>query len=215
MEENDAKSRLVQLTSELSSKNLKLRVQLDELVHLARICNGELPEGYHSILREADKSGGFSETSAHQLKDRLVSILQVAEQFPTNTASQSRADSNELSPQFELKLKEKKRILDLCTGMRKIVFASDFFDEPHKKRLLNRIASIESEVHQKTGKLDTVLAGVVDIGDALGKFGRKVEPLTKRMKEVAEIARGGSKQYDQIPPPEEKLGLPPPLEEES
>ena len=94
--------------------------------------------------------------------------------------------------------------------MRKIVFSSSIFDAPHRRRLLNRIAAIEHEVHQKQGKLDVILAGVVDVGDALGKFGDKIEPLTKRMKEVAQIARSGSKEYEQIPAPDEIKALPAP-----
>ncbi|MCW1933108.1 hypothetical protein [Pararhodobacter zhoushanensis] len=105
---------------------------------------------------------------------------------------------------------ERIKILDLCTAMRKIIFVSVFFDDPHKTRLLNRIAAIERETHRKKGRLDVVLGGVVDIGDALGKFGEKVEPLTKRIQEIARIARGGSREYDQIPAPEELKKLPAP-----
>lgn len=76
--------------------------------------------------------------------------------------------------------------------------------------MLNRIAAIENEAMKDKGNLDTVLAGIVDVGDALGAFGRKVEPLTKRMQEIAGIAKKGSKEYDQLPSAEEIKALPSP-----
>jgi hypothetical protein len=116
----------------------------------------------------------------------------------------------ELLPTFSLERSDHKRLSKLCGDMRNIVFSSQFFDDPHKRRLLNRIAAIENEAMKEKGNLDTVLAGIVDVGDALGAFGRKVEPLTKRMQEVASIAKKGSKEYDQLPSPDEIKSLPAP-----
>lgn len=121
----------------------------------------------------------------------------------------------EFAPQFELGTKDKDRVVELCIQMRKIILASDIFDQPHKRRLLNRIAGIEHQVQQPKGLLDIVRAGVSDVGETLGKFGTDIEPLTKRMKEVAQIARSNSKEYDQIPAPEEVKQLPKPDDEES
>jgi len=97
--------------------------------------------------------------------------------------------------------------------MRKIVFATTDFDEPHRLRLLNRIAAIEAEVKKPKGMFDVVRAGVSDVGETLGKFGKDIKPLTDRIKEVTSIARKNTSEYDQLPAPEELKRLPPPDEE--
>ncbi len=205
--------RVSKLIEELSDDYQSLRVEIDELAHLVDICSDRLPKRFVSLVKEADNGTPASDSGMYLLKNRLKASLEVGKQYPTEKNNEHDQNTFELIPRFHLGEKDKARVYELCTDMRKIIFASEVFDEPHKVRLLNRIAAIEKEVHRELGKLDTVLAGVVDIGDALGKFGRKVEPLTKRMKEVADITRGGSKQYEQIPASEEPLGLPAPDEE--
>ena len=184
------------------------RADMDELALLTKTISNNLSDRFISVVEAFDKKFSLSTSDKREFLDRLVRIAEVTDRLPQTPSIQD--DSIDLVPEFHLDKADKKRIFDLCSGMRKIVFASEIFDDPHKKRLLNRIAAIEKEVHQNQGKLDTVLAGVVDVGDALGKFGRSVEPLTKRMQEIANIARRGSEQYQQIPPPEEKLSLPAP-----
>lgn len=119
----------------------------------------------------------------------------------------------ELLPTFTLEAPDQARVLKLCGDMRKIIIGTTDFDTAHKRRLLDRVAAIEKQVHQEKGMLDVVLAGVTDVGETLGKFGKDLKPLTDRMSEINKIARGGSKEYDQIPAPEEIKSLPAPEEE--
>ena len=101
-------------------------------------------------------------------------------------------------------------MLSLCTEIRILIFRTKIFDEPHKLRLLNRVAAIEREIHQPKGRMDVILAGVVDVGDAAGKFGEKVKPLTDRFQEIVGVVWGKSKQYEQLPRPDDVKRLPPP-----
>ncbi|MGR3313669.1 hypothetical protein [Roseovarius indicus] len=137
---------------------------------------------------------------------RLLRILSVQEELPVSQL----ASDETLVPTFELKTKDKKRVLDLCAQMRKIVLATDVFDQPHRRRLLNRIAGIEAQVEQPKGLLDVVRSGVSDVGETLGKFGMDIKPLTDRMTEVAQIARDNSEEYRKIPSPTEIKKLPKP-----
>ena len=181
----------------------------DEIVLLNKFLDEELSERIAAIFPSSYPSSAYDQ---RQLAERILRSIKLYEEYGTLVVQKPSNISPDLAPQFSLEEKEKERVLKLSEDMRKIVFSSSIFDEPHKRRLLNRIAAIETEVHQKNGRLDVVLAGVVDVGDALGKFGKKVEPLTKRMKEVADLARSGSRQYDQIPPPEDVPALPAPDE---
>ena len=104
---------------------------------------------------------------------------------------------------FELNEDEILRINELCTEMRSQVITANSFSAQHKQRILNRISQIEQEIHRKDGRLDVILGGVVDIGDALGEFGERAKPLFDRINEIRRITQRNSKEYDQIPPPED------------
>ena len=170
----------------------------------------------HSLV-EANPSDLSSSQIMMQLK-RLHRILDAEQALPKHLRPSARVGTEQLLetaliPVFDLSEQDKSRILDLCVQMRKIVFATAEFDEPHRVRLLNRIAAMEREVHKKKGLFDVILGGVVDVGETLGKFGKDIKPLTDRMSEVAGIARKATKQYDQIPAPEQPLALPKPSED--
>jgi hypothetical protein len=106
-------------------------------------------------------------------------------------------------PVFSLNKSDRSRVPKLCADMRKIVLSTDAFDHPHKVRISNRIAEIEAEIHKEKGRFDTILGGVVDIGEALGRFGKALKPLTDRMSEVRRITQENTPEYSQIPPPDE------------
>lgn len=180
----------------------------DELTVLADYLGSALPKKFQDIL-----SKGFSPTNNNKrvMGERLLRVIEVHGNLPKRPNSQDDASSeNGLFPTFELGKKDKSRVLELCSDMRKIIFASIDFDEPHKKRLLDRIAAIEKQVHSPKGLFDVVLGGVSDLGETLGKFGKDIEPLTKRMNEVHKITRRSTKEYEQLPSPDEIKGLPAP-----
>ena len=203
--------RVFEIVGNLSFDFTTHRVQIDELNYLIDLCEADLPEGFVKLVRDADGNIGTSEQIYDTRRRRLLSMLEVAKSFP-KTKSYS---SGELLPTFELSEPDKDRVIKLCSGMRKIVFASDDFDEPHKKRLLNRIAAIEQQVQSKKGLYDVVLGGVSDLGETLGKFGKDIKPLSDRMAEILQITRNATKEYDQLPAPDEVKKLPAPDSEAS
>lgn len=177
------------------------RADIDELMMTIEALETELPKRFIDVARSLDAhyNSKYPKNSAEQY-DRLIRIMRVSAELPKKTTQVS---SDELLPTFSLKAKDKAQVLELCTKMRLIVLGADVFDQPHKRRLLNRIASIEYQVEQPKGLLDVVRGGVSDVGETLGKFGTDIKPLTDRMKEVMQITRRNSKEYDQIPAPEE------------
>jgi hypothetical protein len=176
-------------------------------------CREELPNSFNDIFAT------FSYQNHPDMQktwiNRLIRVLEIEDSISDKVRSQSRIETSELDeliPSFSISANEKKKIFQLCAAMRKIVLASHIFDHPHRRRLLNRIAAIEAETEKPRGMFDVVRAGISDLGETLGKFGTDIKPLTDRMTEVVQIARKGSKQYDQLPEPEEVKKLPPPEE---
>ena len=183
----------------------------DEVQFLTTLLVDHIPQKIVEL-----SNGKFPRTGQDQRKfgERCLRALALSQQFGSLETTKAPSSTEELLPVFELEQHDKERIFKLCTDMRKIVFASSVFDEPHKKRLLNRIAAIEKQVHSPKGLFDVILGGVSDVGETLNKFGTDIKPLTDRMTEVAQIARKGTKEYDQIPAPEEVKKLPAPDIEE-
>lgn len=143
----------------------------------------------------------------------LYAILDAHEAIPETlraTVGDRAAIEEALDPTFLLDPDELVQVLNLCAKIREAITRGKFFDVPHKRRLLDRVAAIEREAHQPKGRFDVILGGVSDFGEALGKFGKDVKPLVDRMTEIMGIARGKSEEYEQLPPPEEVKRLPPP-----
>lgn len=177
------------------------RADIDELIMTIEVLESDLPKRFLEVAISLDKT--FNSTSPQHSRgayERLIRILNVFASLPKRTIQ---TPTEHLLPTFTLETKDKTHVLKLCAKMRMIVLATEVFDQPHKRRLLNRIAGIEYQVEQPKGLLDVVRGGVSDVGETLGKFGTDIKPLTDRMKEVMQITRKNSKEYDQIPAPEE------------
>ena len=185
------------------SREQPFRAYLDRIEVLAKHPNAGLPEKFLEVLSEIDNMDYDIATSADV--DRLEAVLEAA-QFLESVDPAVASDV----VYFEIDDDDKGKILALCQKMRKIIWATDVFDDPHRIRLLKRISAIETQVHEPKGMYDVILAGVVDFGDAAGKFGEKVKPLTDRMREIGLVARKGAREYDKIPAPEEVKRLPAP-----
>ncbi|NTT85186.1 hypothetical protein [Tabrizicola fusiformis] len=143
----------------------------------------------------------------------LHAILDAYEAIPDSLRTSSASSAtieDELDPTFSLAPSETALVFRLCAEIRAAISSSKLFDVPHKRRLLNRVASIEREIHLPKGRLDVILGGMSDFGETLGKFGKDVKPLVDRMTEIMGIAREKSEDYDQLPRPDEVKRLPPP-----
>ena len=205
----DSLGRVYEIVRDFHAKKHFSRSSLDELVMLTDANETSLPKKFIQIVRETDENFTL-QSFRKDFTDRLLMILQVSKEYDLVSSTNNELDTDELVPTFYLGKNDKKKVLNLCAQMRKIVLATTVFDQPHKCRLLNRIAGIEYQIEQQKGLLDVVRAGISDVGETLGKFGTDIKPLTERMKEVFQIARSNSKQYDQIPAPEEVKKLPAP-----
>ena len=178
------------------------RVELDTILVLTDAFEKQLPTRFKDLVRRFDKAfDGDPYSDSFLFLDRLINIYDTSKILPEDSTSKINID--ELTPTFSLSPEETEKVLELCAKMRKIVLSTIGFDEPHKLRILNRIAAMEAEVHRKKGRFDVVLAGVVDVGETLGKFGKSIKPLTKRMTEIAKITRSKTKAYNQIPAPDD------------
>ena len=172
-------------------------------------------EQFNDVLKTYENTyPHLSESERFDYTNRLSEIIEL-ELAISKIQETSNATGTDLLPMFELTESDQVRVALLCSQMRKIVSGATVFDNPHKVRLLDRIAAIEVEVLKPKGLFDVVRGGMTDLGETLGIFGHDIKPLTDRMREVVGIARRNTKDYDKLPAPEETLSLPAPDEDSS
>lgn len=158
--------------------------------------------------------GAGNRQEARQLVERLSEeVKRLKQERLEERLNEHFSGSQVVEPIFRLNRDEVDLIVSRCSEMKLIVSESNFFSNKHKARLLERISHVEKEVFKEKGRFDVILAAVVDIGDAAGQFGEKVEPLVKRIKEIRQIAQSKTNEYKGLPKPDEVKQLPPPEEE--
>lgn len=192
---------------EIGLKPYLSAADFDELKYLLDFLGDQLPKQVHELV-----STGYSRDpdTQFELADRMLRLLNLVDEFGSKLEENQIED--ELTPTFQLSPPDSERVLTLSGQMREIVHASKVFDAPHKRRLLNRIAAIEQQVHSEKGRFDVILGGISDLGETIGKFGTDIKPLTDRMSEIRKITRQATKEYDQLPAPDEIKKLPAPDE---
>jgi hypothetical protein len=91
------------------------------------------------------------------------------------------------------------RIQLLLNELRESISSSSDFDEKHKRRLLKRLESLQSELHKKMSDLDHFWGLVGDAGVVLGKFGKNAKPFVDRIKEITNIVWNTQSRAEELP----------------
>jgi len=80
-----------------------------------------------------------------------------------------------------------ERIQELVHILRTEIRQTNELDERHKARILKRVDALQAELDQPLTALDRGMIRVIELGAALGEFGKKVKPLVDRVREVGEV----------------------------
>jgi hypothetical protein len=91
------------------------------------------------------------------------------------------------------------RIQQLLNELRDLISTSTDFDANHKERLLNRLESLQKEVHKKMSSLDKFWGLVGDAGVVLGKFGKDAKPFIDRIREITQIIWSIQARAEELP----------------
>lgn len=92
-----------------------------------------------------------------------------------------------------------KRIQQLINELREQISDSKLFEEDHRRRLLRRLESLQSEIHKKMSDVDKIWGLVGDAGIAIGKFGKDAKPFVDRIKELSQIAWKTQARAEELP----------------
>lgn len=79
------------------------------------------------------------------------------------------------------------KIQSLLNDLRNLINESELFDAKHKERLLNRLESLQKELHKTMSSLDKFWGLIGEAGIVLGKFGQDAKPIFDIIKTIADI----------------------------
>jgi hypothetical protein len=92
-----------------------------------------------------------------------------------------------------------KRIQTIINELREQIRESDLFEEDHRRRLLRRLETLQSEMHKKMSDVDRIWGLVGDAGIAIGKFGKDAKPFVDRIRELSQIAWKTQARAEELP----------------
>lgn len=177
------------------------RADLDELITLSEVSKGAIPERAVTLMIACDETFDADPASRLEYLERISRICAVAHRHAAPTARRD-VDTMPIAPVFTLGSEQRERAVQLCQEARERVFGVEYFDVPHRRRLLDRIAAIESEISQSFGLYDILRGGMNDLDEALTAFRQQHFPLRGIMAEIMALARNGSNDYRQLPMPD-------------
>jgi len=100
---------------------------------------------------------------------------------------------------YEFSQGDLERIQTLINELRDHISENEMLEEDHKRRLLKRLESMQSELHKRVSDLDRLWGMVGDAGVVLGKLGVDSKPIVDRIKEVTEIVWKTQSRTEELP----------------
>lgn len=99
---------------------------------------------------------------------------------------------------LKLTSSQKESLQKLVDNIRLEISSSDWMKEEYQQRLLKKMNEFQIEMDKNMSSFYRGLGMLEDIGDSLGKFGKKAKPFTDRIVEVADSLKSSKRAYDQI-----------------
>lgn len=100
---------------------------------------------------------------------------------------------------YSLSEKEYSLIQSKINEMRAIIAKSKHIADEHKTRMLQKLESLQSEIHKRMSSLTKSLGIIVEIGTTIGTFGVKVKPATDRLREILQVLLKSKSEAEGLP----------------
>ncbi|AUQ62041.1 hypothetical protein [Phaeobacter inhibens] len=151
----------------------------------------DLPTG-----TEADQMGQISLRFEQHVSGWKTKIL--ALQLEAQASLEYENKSSEFSEAIVFDTEHKTSIHEIISELRDVVYQSEWLGDERKQRVLRAVNSVQSEVDKELSNFHLILGKVVDLGEALGKAGKKAKPAFDRVEQLANAVRGQREQSTAI-----------------
>lgn len=88
---------------------------------------------------------------------------------------------------YEFSEGDLKRIQDLINELRDLISASEDLEAKHKRRILNKLNKLQSEIHKSVSDLDTLYGSVIELSVLARIVGENLKPVVDRIRELMSI----------------------------
>lgn len=112
--------------------------------------------------------------------------------------------------QARLDISDKDEIREYLARARTLTHASKVLPDEHKKRIIHRIAQVESELLKDVAGFRAFMAAAYDIAGLARQFGEDVQPIADAIEKARTVTEKKVTGYYQLPEPEKPKQLPSP-----
>ncbi len=98
-------------------------------------------------------------------------------------------------------------VQDKLDDLRNTLQAAEWETHEHKDRVLRSLNNLQRELDSRIGSYSRRLGQLVELGDAIGEFGKKTKPATDRVKDLMDSLRIFKKENAQIEKSKDPLKL--------
>ncbi len=88
---------------------------------------------------------------------------------------------------YEFSEGDLKRIQVLINELRNLISASEDLEAKHKRRVLNKLEKLQSEIHKSVSDLDTFYGSVIELSVVARIVGENLKPVVDRVRELVSI----------------------------
>lgn len=173
-----------------------------------------LTESY-ALLVEAIEADVFPfKTNYPKLTGELESDCLIARKFIQDIVGKCKIEATRLKLEFlrskfktsigssfsyEFSQGDLERVQGLINTLRSEISGLAGLESDHRRRLLNRLEKLQSELHKKMSDLDKFWGLVGDAGVVFGKLGTDAKPVVDRIKEIADIIWQTQSRAEELP----------------
>lgn len=161
----------------------------------AKLAGFEYPEDLPTGSEE-DQMGEILQRFDEHVQNWRTRILAV--ELEAQAALEYEETNSEFSEAIVFDTNHKTSIHKIISELREVVYKSDWLGDERKQRVLGAVNSVQAEVDKELSNFHLVLGKVVDLGEALGKAGKKAKPAFDRVEQLASAIRGQRKQATAI-----------------
>lgn len=150
----------------------------------------------------------------HELSGDLQNICSTLNQYIHNIHGEFQSRATELKLEsyknrykaalkstfaYEFSQGDLERVQNLINELRSHISEVTNLEPDHKRRLLSRLESLQSELHKRVSDLDRFWGMIGDAGVVLGKLGEDAKPIIDRIKEISEIVWRTQARTEELP----------------
>jgi len=145
-------------------------------------------------IKDGDLTFGDLDFDAHEDENRILVkglILKIRKNYDKKVQVTKYTDifESKINDRFTYKLEDKEidSIQDLLNKLRDMIYSSNEIEDEHKRRLLEKINQLQTELNKEISDFDKFLGLMMETATTFGKAGEAAMPFIKLIHKLQEV----------------------------